>query len=132
MSSSIYTPSRALHILSVICVIALIILGLGWELWWAPLRPGGSWLALKVLPLLCPLSGLIKRNHYTMQWSAMLLLLYLTEGIVRAYSDQGIIAHLAWLEIILVSIAFISLIIYLRPLKKAAKQKLSAAPSSSR
>lgn len=62
----------------------------------------------------------------------MLLLLYLTEGIVRAYSDQGIIAHLAWLEIILVSIAFISLIIYLRPLKKAAKQKLSAAPSSSR
>ena len=34
--------------------VALIVLGLAWELWLAPLRPGGSMLALNVLPLRQP------------------------------------------------------------------------------
>ena len=36
--------------LAVASLLALIVLVLGWELFWAPLRPGGSWLALKALP----------------------------------------------------------------------------------
>ena len=39
--------------------IGLILLGLAWELYLAPLRPGGSWLVLKVVPLLLPLMGLL-------------------------------------------------------------------------
>ena len=33
-------------------LVALIFLSLAWELWLAPIRPGGSFLALKTLPLL--------------------------------------------------------------------------------
>ena len=35
-------------------LLALIALCLAWELVLAPLRPGGSWLALKALPLCIP------------------------------------------------------------------------------
>ena len=38
--------------------LALIVLGIGWELAWAPVRPGGSTLVLKVLPLCFTLAGL--------------------------------------------------------------------------
>ena len=37
--------------LSAALLCGLIFLGLAWELWLAPIRPGGSLLALKVLPL---------------------------------------------------------------------------------
>jgi uncharacterized membrane protein len=71
-------------------LVALIVLCVAWELALAPLRPGGSWMVLKVVPLLLPLRGVLKRNIYTMQWSSMLILLYFAEGIVRATSDQGL------------------------------------------
>jgi uncharacterized membrane protein len=58
-----------------------------WEIWVAPLHPGGSLLALKALPLLVPLRGVIKRDLYTLQWSSMVILIYFTEGAVRAWSD---------------------------------------------
>ena len=58
-------------------LLALIALCVAWELVLAPLRPGGSWLVLKVVPLLLPLRGVLKRDLYTMQWSSMLILLYL-------------------------------------------------------
>jgi len=51
--------------LAVASLLALIALCLAWELWLAPLRPGGSWLALKVLPLCIPLAGLLKNRMYT-------------------------------------------------------------------
>jgi uncharacterized membrane protein len=59
---------------------ALIALSLAWELWLAPLRPGGSWLALKALPLALPLGGILKGRRHTYQWSSMLILAYLAEG----------------------------------------------------
>ena len=46
-------------------VLALIVLGLAWELRLAPLRPGGSWWALKVLPLALPMAGLLRLRLYT-------------------------------------------------------------------
>jgi uncharacterized membrane protein len=68
-------------------LIALILLGLSWELWLAPLRPGGSWLVLKILPLLIPLFGILRGKVYTYRWSTLLIWLYFTEGSVRAWTD---------------------------------------------
>ena len=70
--------------LAVGSLLALIVLGLAWELWLAPLRPGGSWLALKVLPLTLPLAGLLKNRMYTYRWLSLLVWIYFTEGTVRA------------------------------------------------
>ncbi len=107
---------------SVSSLVLLILLCVAWELVLAPLRPGGSWLVLKVLPLLLPLRGVIKRDLYTMQWSSMLILLYFGEGLVRATSDRGLSATLGWVEAALTCIFFTCTILYLRPFKKAAKK----------
>jgi uncharacterized membrane protein len=113
---------KALWLGAVISLVALIGLCVAWELVLAPLRPGGSWLVLKVLPLLLPLRGILKRNIYTMQWSSMLILLYFTEGVVRGSSDQGLSAMLGWIEVALVCVFFFCSIFYLRPYKQAAKK----------
>lgn len=75
--------------LAVGCAVALVVLGLAWELWLAPLRPGGSWWALKVLPLCAAVPGLVLRRMYTYRWTSLLVWLYFTEGVVRA-SGRGI------------------------------------------
>lgn len=82
-------------------LIALIALCLAWELWLAPLRPGGSFLALKALPLALPLGGILKGKRSTYLWSSMLILGYLAEGVTRAWSDVGASQKLAVLEIVL-------------------------------
>jgi uncharacterized membrane protein len=88
--------------LAVGSLVGLIALGLAWELWLAPLRPGGSWLALKVLPLVVPLSGLLKNRMYTYRWVSLMVWLYFTEGVVRAWSDtNGTSQALALLEVML-------------------------------
>ena len=93
-------------------LIALIFLCLAWELWLAPLRPGGSWLVLKVLPLLPPLMGILKGRRYTYQWAPMLVLAYFTEGVVRAWSDTGLSAGLAGTEVVLSAVFFFAAIYY--------------------
>jgi uncharacterized membrane protein len=87
-------------------LVALIVLCLVWELWLAPLRPGGSMLALKALPLLLPLRGILHGKRYTYQWVSLFILLYLAEGAVRAMSDQGISQILATAETILAGLLF--------------------------
>jgi uncharacterized membrane protein len=106
--------SGRLHYLSAGSLIALILLCLAWELWLAPLRPGGSWLALKVLPLLAPLVGILRRKFYTYQWASMLILAYFTEGVVRGYTEAGLSAVLARIEIALSLLFFLSVIAYVR------------------
>jgi uncharacterized membrane protein len=113
---------KVCYIGAAVSLVALIVLCVAWELVLAPLRPGGSWMVLKVLPLLIPLRGVLKRNLYTMQWSSMLILLYLTEGIVRATSDKGLSATLGWIEVALVCVFFFCSVLYLRPYKQAAKK----------
>ena len=76
-------------------LLGLILLGLAWELWLAPLRPGGSWLALKVLPLCLPLAGLLKNRMYTYRWVSLLVWLYFIEGVVRAVGDRAPSAYFA-------------------------------------
>jgi uncharacterized membrane protein len=65
-------------------VLALIVLGVAWELWLAPLRPGGSLWAVKVLPLCLALPGVLKRRMYTYRWVSLLVWPYFLEGVVRA------------------------------------------------
>lgn len=95
-------------------LIALILLSLAWEWWLAPLRPGGSLLILKALPLLLPLFGILRGQRYTYQWASMFILLYFTEGVVRAWSDSGLAARLAGLEILLSVVFFVSALCVVR------------------
>ena len=103
--------------------LGLIALCVAWELIAAPLRPGGSWLVLKVVPLLFVLRGVLKADNYTLQWSTLLVWFYFTEGIVRAASDIGLSAQLALVELMLSIVYFLCAAFYLRPLKKLSKQK---------
>ncbi len=104
-------------------MMLLILWCIAWEVWLAPLKPGGSWLALKAAPLLFPLAGIIKRDVYTLQWTSMVILLYFTEGVVRGWSDIGTLsAWLGWGEALIVTVYFICAVMYVRPYKKAAKQ----------
>ena len=95
-------------------LIALIFLALSWELALAPIRPGGSWLVLKTLPLLAPLRGVLHARRYTFQWSSLLIWAYFAEGVVRAWSDRGPSAMLATAEIVLSLAYFAAAVIYLR------------------
>lgn len=109
-------------------LVGLVVLCIGWELWWAPVRPGGSLLALKALPLLLALRGVLKGSLYTLQWTAMLSLLYLMEGVVRAWSDLSTVsAALAGVEIILSLGLYLGAVLYVRPAKRAAKQAVARA-----
>jgi uncharacterized membrane protein len=95
-------------------LIALIFLCLAWELWLAPIRPGGSALALKALPLLLPLFGVLRGKRYTYQWSSMLILAYFTEGVVRGWSERGAGQAMAIAEIALSLFFFTAAICYAR------------------
>ncbi len=105
---------KALQHLASASLVALIFLCLAWELWLAPLRPGGSWLVLKTLPLLAPLMGILKGRRYTFQWAPMLILAYFSEGVVRAWSDVGMSVWLAAAETGLSTVFFFAAISYAR------------------
>ena len=110
-SSSLVTTTRVLAVGS---LLGLIILGLAWELVLAPLRPGGSWVALKVLPLCVPLAGLLKNRMYTYRWVSLMVWLYFTEGVVRAYSDKAPGNYLAMLEVVLCLALFVACALHVR------------------
>ncbi|MEJ7685772.1 MAG: DUF2069 domain-containing protein [Variovorax sp.] len=105
----------ATRLLAVGSLVGLIVLGLAWELWLAPLRPGGSWLALKVLPLVVPLAGLLKNRMYTYRWVSLMVWLYFTEGVVRAWSDtNGTSQILGLVEVALCLLLFIACAMHVR------------------
>jgi uncharacterized membrane protein len=95
-------------------LLGLIVLGLAWELWLAPLRPGGSWLVIKVLPLCFPLAGLLRNRMYTYRWVSLMVWIYFTEGVVRAYSDRGLSAKLAMIEVVLCLTLFAACALHVR------------------
>ena len=103
---------KALRLGATISLITLITLSLAWETVLAPLKPQGSLLMLKAVPLLLPLFGILRGKRYTYQWASMFILLYFTEGVVRAWSDVGLSAHLAQIEILLSVIFFSCAIFY--------------------
>lgn len=105
---------RGAWIAACACLIALILLCLAWELALAPLKPGGSWLVLKVLPLMAPLFGVLRAKRYTLQWSTLLIWVYAAEGAARAWTDGGRSAQLAMLELALSLGYFAAVVAFLR------------------
>ena len=111
------TPSSSVNTtrwLAVGSVLALIALSLAWELYLAPLRPGGSWLVLKALPLCIPLAGLLKNRMYTYRWVSLVVWLYFIEGVVRGWSDKPPGNYLGLLEVALCLTLFVACTVHVR------------------
>ncbi len=102
------------HVTAAASLYALLLLCFAWEMWLAPLRPGGSWLLLKVIPLLWIAPGITRGRHYTYRASTMLILIYFVEGVVRAWSDAGPGSSLAIAEIVLSTVFFVAAIAWIR------------------
>lgn len=107
--------------LTVASLLALIVLGLAWELWLAPI--GRGTLALKVLPLCLPLAGLLKNRMYTYRWLSLLVWLYILEGLVRATSGEPAqVVVLAVAEILLGLLLFTGCVLHIRLRLRDARQ----------
>lgn len=116
------------RLIAVSCLMGLIVLGLVWELWLAPLRPGGTLLALKVLPLCFPLTGLLKNRMYTYRWLSLLIWLYFTEGVVRAWSDATPSNYFALAEVFLCVVLFAACALHVRLRLQHAKHNAPTEP----
>ena len=113
--------------------VALIALGMAWELYLAPLKGGTGALAWKVLPLTLALAGLLKHKLYTFRWLSMLILLYFTEGVVRGTTEGGVSQWLAWIETALSVTVFVGCSVYVRlrlRVKKEADARQAVAPQA--
>jgi uncharacterized membrane protein len=119
--------NRAAALGATTALVALIVVSVVWEWWLAPLRPGGSALVLKAVPLLLALPGVWRQRLYTLQWASMLILLYFAEGIVRGWSERGLSAGLGWLEAALSVVFFVCTLAYVGPFKRAAKRAAKQA-----
>jgi uncharacterized membrane protein len=108
------TTARVAALAAAACLIALILLCVAWELFLAPVRPGGSWLVLKAVPLLVALFGILHGKRYTFQWTTLVIWFYLAEGVVRAWTDTGLAARLAMAEIALSLGYFFAAVFFLR------------------
>jgi uncharacterized membrane protein len=113
-SAELTSRLRLIQWLAVGSLLGLILLGLLWELWLAPIRPGGSWLALKVLPLCIPLAGFLKNRMYTYRWVSLMVWLYFAEGITRATSDRAPSSYLAMIEVLLCVVLFVACALHVR------------------
>jgi uncharacterized membrane protein len=111
---------RSTRAAALAALLALIALGLAWELWLAP--TGSGTLALKVLPLVFCVAGLLRHRMYTFRWLSLLIWLYVLEGLVRATSEGGLGAALAVLEIVLSLFIFGVSGFYIRRRLRAAAQ----------
>ena len=125
--SSVARTTRALALAA---TLALIALGLAWELWLAPLRPGGTWWALKVLPLVAALPGLARYRMHTYRWLSLLVWLYFTEGVVRAFGDRPPSSWLAGLQVLLVLLLFAACAAHVRLRQRQARRQAGAASGS--
>ena len=114
MNSQAVLPSAVVwtRTLAVASLLALIVLGLAWELWLAP--TGNRTLALKVLPLAVPLAGLLKNRMYTYRWVSLMVWLYFIEGVIRATSDHGPSVPLAIIEVVLSLLLFTACAVHVR------------------
>lgn len=115
------TPRDRWALGATLSLMALIVLSLAWERWLAPLRPGGSALVLKALPLACALPGVWRRKLYTLQWASMLVLLYVAEGVVRGMTDRGLSSRLGWAEVSIATLFIGCALAHLAPFKRAAR-----------
>jgi uncharacterized membrane protein len=112
--------------LAVGSLLGLIVLCVAWELFLAPIRPGGSWLALKALPLCLPLAGLLKNKMYTYRWVSLMVWIYFTEGAVRAYSDRAPSSYYALVEVLLCCTLFAACAMHVRMRLRATSSSASS------
>ena len=120
------TPAvRRTRALAVASTLALIALGLAWELWLAP--TGRGTLALKVLPLFLPLPGLLRLRLYTYRWVSLGVWLYAAEGAMRAGSERGVSATLALIEVVLALVLFTACCLHIRARLRAGAALAVAA-----
>ena len=117
------TPDKivsATRWLTLASLLGLILLGLAWELWLAP--TGRGTLALKVVPLLPCVLGVMRHRMYTYRWLSLLVWLYFIEGVVRATGDTGVSRVLAGVEVALTLLLFGACALYVRwRLRNASK-----------
>lgn len=111
--------------LALASLLGLIALGLAWELWLAP--TGSGWLAIKVLPLLLPLPGLLRNRLYTYRWVSLFVWLYFIEGAVRAASDVGPGRALGLAEALLCLVLFVACTLHVRTRLRDALRRSAAA-----
>lgn len=103
---------RASRGLVLCALLALIGLGLAWELWLAP--TGSRSLALKVVPLAFTVSGVSRMRLQTYRALSLLVWLYVAEGALRATTGAGIAVPLAWIELALCALLFAGCVMHVR------------------
>jgi len=111
-------PAARWQRLAVAAVAALVLLEVLWELWLAPLKPGGSWLALKALPLALLWPGLARGAARPRQWLSLLLPLYFAEAIVRALTEGGRHRVVALAATVLAGVAFAAVLASFRAARR--------------
>ncbi|MCW5660194.1 MAG: DUF2069 domain-containing protein [Burkholderiaceae bacterium] len=114
-------PLRATRAAVVVLLGALVLLGLLWELWLAP--TGSRALALKVLPLVLPLAGVLSLRLRSYRVLSLLVWVYVAEGAMRAASDRGLSAQLAALEVALCFALFAACVAHIRQRTRAARSE---------
>lgn len=98
--------------------VALIALCVSWELFLAPIRPQGSWLVLKVIPLLPLAAGIFRGRIRAFQIASLLLWVYFAEGATRVASDPSMLSRMfAGLEIALCLALFTGIALHLKQFK---------------
>jgi uncharacterized membrane protein len=118
---------RRRHRIACALLVALIAWILARELLIAPLRPGGSLLALKALPFVAALPAVLRGRLYTVQWTALLVLVYIALGVVSGMSDALVRSRAAgWTEAGIATAYFFAALTYVRPYKQAHKARLRA------
>lgn len=124
-TSPLEIPAHVLHTrrLALGSVLGLIVLGLAWELWLAP--TGSGTLALKVLPLVPAIPGLMRHRMFTYRWLALLVWLYFFEGVSRATSEAGPGMWLALIETLLAMLLFLACVLHIRLRLRNARPKLA-------
>lgn len=107
--------------------LALILLTLAWEGWLAPSPhfPRALVLAVKALPLLAPLFGLLHGKVFTFGWASLLILAYFAEAVTvsithrhQAWTPASVLPY-ALAELVLTSIFFVSALAFIRAQRRA-------------
>jgi uncharacterized membrane protein len=98
----------------VIGLIALMLVCVLWETLLAPLRPGGSWLVLKAVPVALLIPAASRGRRRALQGSLLLLPFYLAEGIVRGWSESGRHGVVAWVAAAVAAATFVAILAWVR------------------
>jgi uncharacterized membrane protein len=119
-------PVRAARAIVLGATLALVVLGLAWELWLAP--TGARTLAVKVLPLGLAVPGLLRHRMATFRWLSLLVWLYVLEGLLRATTEHGPAVALAIGEVALAFVLFTAAAFYIR--RRLASSAAAASTAS--